>query len=199
MFAINANLTMDTTKSLISRENSTLLKGILIILIILGHNGILMGKSTGLTVTALNNYLYCFHVYLFLILPFLYNIPGFTFKRVKKDFLHLYKPYTLLIITILIANIFILKQPFEPLNTVYAYISGNEMLLNKTVGASFPWFLPVMFTLLILRNYFVPKKNYALLCVLLVSFTILLAVRVFNVISIYDFSFIIMDKLLVRS
>lgn len=172
---------MDVSKSLISRRDSTLLKGVLILLIVLGHNGILMGKSQGLTPNELNKYLYSFHVYLFLILPFLYNVPQFTKERIKKDFMHLYKFYTIIFFVLLFVNITILKQDFGLANTINAYISGDQLKLNEAIGANFPWFLPTMFSLLVLRNYFLNKSNRILLPFVILSFALFFAIRIFYI------------------
>lgn len=172
--------TIETDKSLISRRDSTLLKGILIILIILGHNGILMGKAPGLTVTSLNYYLYSFHVQLFLILPFLYNTPLFTKERIKKDFIHLFKPYTFLFATFLLINITLLKQDFNPIDTAAAYIAGNQPLLKNAIGVYFPWFLPSMFSLLLLRNYILNKSTIVILLSVVLSLALFAAIKIFN-------------------
>lgn len=182
---------MDTTISLISRRDSTMLKGLLILLIVLGHNGILMGKVPGLTVTTFNDYLYHFHVYLFLMLPFLYNIPKSNCQRIKKDFVHLYKPYVLMCLALLFINVFVMKEDFNLSAIAYAFLSGNELLLRSSIGGSFPWFMPVMFTLLLFRNYFfVNKKRLAVMFVL--SATAFVFIRVQNEFSIYGFPYIIM-------
>ncbi len=182
---------IDTEKSLISRRDSTLLKGFLIILIVLGHNGILMGKAPGLSVTTLNDYLYSFHVYLFLILPFLYNIPQFTKERLKKDFLHIYKSYTLMCIALVFINTFLLNQEFNLWNTLLAFLSGNELKIKTVIGASFPWFMPTMFSLLLLRNYLLNKKNNVLLLSVALSFVLFTSARVFNAVSFYHCKFIV--------
>lgn len=178
---------IDTEESLISHRDSTLLKGILIILIVLGHNGILMGKAPGLSVTAFNDYLYSFHVYLFLILPFFYNIPPFTKHRVKKDFTRMYKPYTLIFIALLLTNVFILRQGFEPGKTIVAYIAGDQQHLKEAVGAFFPWFLPTMFSLLFLRNYILNKNNRVLFTSLTLSLAVFFAIRILFIKFGFDF------------
>ena len=80
---------MDFNLSLISRRDSSVLKGILILLIILGHNSILMNNYGEGESSLIFKYLYHFHVYAFLMLPSLYNAPRLTFERTKKDFTRL--------------------------------------------------------------------------------------------------------------
>ncbi len=174
------NPAINTSISLLSKRESSIIKGMLILLIILGHNGILMGKAPGLTVTSFNNYLYSFHVYCFLFLPFLYNIPLFTKERIKKNFIHLYKPYTAAFLLLLLISLF--SSPKTNLvGIIWAYISGSEPLLKTNIGASFIWFLPTMFSLLLMRDFFM-KKGKKLTGITLLSFIILSLYSVFNII-----------------
>ena len=156
------------------------------LLIVLGHNSILMQAR------CIYDYLYNFHVHVFLLLPFLYNIPQLTFKRVKKDFIHIYKPYTIMFLVLVIINIFILKNKFCLGGTLYAYVSANDFLLKEYVGASFLWFMPTMFTLLLLRNWLMDKPAKILWSCVIISFAAFLATRVFRYTSVYSHPYIIM-------
>ena len=176
---------MDINRSLISKRDSTLLKGILILLIMLGHNSILMQERS------IFNYLYHFHVYIFLLLPFLYNIPHFTVERVKKNFIHIYKPYTIFFVVLVLINTYILNIKLDITQVLYAYISGNEYLLKANIGASFLWFMPTMFSLLLLRNWLMNKPGKILWSCVFVSFLAFLVTRVFWFCTVYDFPYII--------
>ena len=166
---------MDIKESLISRRNSTLVKGFLILLIILGHNGVLMGKHGGTTPNILNDYLYSFHVYCFFMLAFLYDIPKFTYLRVKKDFITLMKPYFILIIVLLSYKLWICKHYFDAEGTLWAVVTANQGALKEYVGAYFPWFLPSFFTILLMRNYVLPHKwNWLKIFVFSISVVFLL-------------------------
>lgn len=183
---------MNISQSLVSRRSSAIIKGLLILLIVLGHNGILMGKAPGLTKNAFNDYLYSFHVYLFLILPFFYNIPQSSIGRIKKDFLKLYKPYTIIFVLLLITNVFLLKSTFEPVATIFTYISGDMTMLKDNVGASFPWFLPTMFSLLVLRNIFLGgNKKVLLAAAVALSAIMFIIVRVAMIYGLYRLSYLI--------
>lgn len=175
---------MNLDISYLSRQESNIIKGILIILIVLGHNGILMGNAPGLEQTTLYRYLYKFHVYGFLFLPFLYNVPKNSISRIKKNFFHLYKPYTFAFIILLAANILLTKHSPSIPTILLAYIAGNEPLLNAAVGARFLWFIPAMFFLLILRDSFL--RNKSILVPLTVVSMALLFLNRFYVISFYD-------------
>ena len=171
---------IDVNKSFLTKEQSTIIKGILILLVVLGHNGILMGKAQHLSVNSFNDFLYTFHVYAFLFLPFLYNIPEQSICRIKKNFIHLYKPYTVFFIILLIA-FWVINKSFDVPGVVYAYISASEPVLKQYVGASFLWFLPTMFSLLILRDSLMNTK-IGLLLVSLGSFIFLVLYSVFGII-----------------
>lgn len=177
---------MNISQSLISKRDSTLLKGFLMLLIVLGHNSILMQAR------CIYDYLYNFHVHVFLLLPFLYNIPLFTFKRVKKDFIHIYKPYTIMFLVLVIINIYVLNNKFNLNGTLYAYVSANDFLLKDYVGSSFLWFMPTMFSLLLLRNWLMNKPAKILWSCVIISFAAFLATRVFRYTSAYSHPYIIM-------
>lgn len=176
---------MNINQSLISKRDSTLLKGILILLIMLGHNSILMQER------AIFNYLYHFHVYVFLLLPFLYNIPQFTFERVKKDFIHIYKPYTIFFVILVLINTYVLNTKFNITQVLYAYISGNEYMLKANIGASFLWFMPTMFSLLLLRNLLFHKPSKVLWTCVILSVLTFVATRVIWITTIYNYPYIL--------
>lgn len=179
---------MDINKSLIPKRDSTLVKGILILLIILGHNSILMQER------AIFDYLYHFHVYLFLLLPFLYNIPQLTVKRIRKDFIHIYKPYTITYFVLVLINTFVLNSEFNIIQTLYAYISGNEYLLRANIGASFLWFMPTMFSLLLLRNLLLNKQTKILWSFVIVSLLAFVATRITWITTVYEYPYLIIGS-----
>lgn len=63
----------NNTPSLISRDASTAIKGLLMLLIVFGHTGMLTTNFVTGDRTILWHWLYSFHVYVFLILPFIYG------------------------------------------------------------------------------------------------------------------------------
>ena len=67
------NKNIHEVPSLISRDASTAIKGLLMLLIVFGHTGwITTDFATG-NRTFFWHWLYSFHVYIFLILPFIYG------------------------------------------------------------------------------------------------------------------------------
>lgn len=179
---------MDLTKSIISIRESQLFKGVLILLIVLGHNGILMGKAPGLETNTLNNYLYHFHVYLFLILPFLYDARPFALSQIKKNFIRLYKPYTLLFVLLLLVDAVLYGGVPNAKLLVGAYVTGNEPIIKEAINASFPWFLPTMFSFLILRDWSNNRK-----CVFLFLFSIIIfaGARLYGAFTLYDINWFV--------
>ena len=150
---------MKTIVSIISRRDSTLVKGILILLIILGHNGILMDKCDGMTPNQFNNYLYSFHVYLFFMLDFLYDVPQLTSFRFKHYFRKIYKPYFILILILLVLRLFQNIKQIDFYEVGMAVITANQYALKDNLGAYFPWFLPSLFTMLCLRDWILNNKK----------------------------------------
>lgn len=155
----------------LDKEESTAIKGLLIFLIILGHNSILTGSITGLF-----HYLYTFHVQAFFILPFFYNTKGINFKKsFKKNFFKLYYPFILMFIALSIVNYITSTtygsdaliqlnslSPFEKiLYYINTLITGNFYLIDYFTGFQFLWFLPVMFSMMVIKNYFttITKKS----------------------------------------
>lgn len=179
---------MDLSKSIISYRDSQIIKGVLILLIVLGHNGILMGKAPGLEVNVLNRYLYHFHVYLFLILPFLYNSGTITWINVKKHFLRLYKPYTILFVLLIATNLVLYKTGPELRNVLLAYVTGNEPIIKEAIGASFPWFLPTMFSILLMRDW---SNGRNIMLLLLLSLTVFVLARIFDLFTLYQINWFV--------
>lgn len=136
----------DARVSLLSRDESNAIKGVLIMLIVLGHNKYLMQGGMS------NLYLYSFHVYAFYYLPFLYD-----FKRVKvgqvlrRNFIRFYVPYTLIFALLLCIGHATGHLPSIK-DTFIAFICGSQYMLYNTLGfGSFLWFIPTMFSVLLYR------------------------------------------------
>jgi len=95
-------------------------------------------------------------------------------------------------LVLVIINIFILKNKFCLGGTLYAYVSANDYLLKEYLGVSFLWFMPTMFTLLLLRNWLMNKPAKVLWTCVIVSFLAFLTTRVFYICTVFDFPYIIM-------
>ena len=149
---------MDITKSLLSREQSLWLKGVLILLIVLGHDGILMGKYEGMEKIPLNDYLYSFHVYAFFFVTSLYNWRPLDKVALKRNFLRCYKPFLTMFFLTLILNVIVMGgQIPNVMDVVLALVTGSDILIKKATGLSFLWFLPTMFVFVLLLKIMARK------------------------------------------
>lgn len=177
----------NTTNTIsLNREESTALKGLLILLIILGHNAtftIALPGSFG--------YLYTFHVQSFFILPFLYNnydnTKHISFKDCfVKNFVRLYYPYILffLILSLLcyitngnsidINKLIDLKDDYNIPYLIDAIFTGNYYLIDFFTGFQHLWFLPVMFSMSVIKDT-IHKNNilkYIIMTLGLISYIV---------------------------
>ena len=131
---------MADSHSLISREESASIKGLAILLIILGH--------IGRDFTSFQFWLYSYHLILFFMLPFLYGKKEVRPTRIFNLFLRLYIPY--LWVLILCSSISILTgytTLHTPTEYIKAFLIGSQTELKETVGFNFPWFMPAFFFL----------------------------------------------------
>lgn len=144
----------DAKKSLLSRIESNAIKGILIILIVLGHNKYVMQGGMS------NVYLYSFHVYAFFYLPFLYDFKNMEWcKFFQKNLIRLYVPYSIFFF-ILLSIALGQNRLLSPFSIFATYICGSQNMLYTTFGfGSFLWFIPTMLSVLIIRQIYY-KQGY---------------------------------------
>ncbi len=135
-------------ETLLSRDQSNFIKGILILLIVLGHNSILMHIVPD---SPLKNWIYSFHVKSFFFLPFLYGFKEFRLGSLKKNSRRLLLPYTIFFIMLFIANIHDI-QTVNLYKIAWTYITGSNDLLRSVTGLTYLWFLPSMFSILAFRD-----------------------------------------------
>ena len=147
-------------------------------LIILGHNAVFTN-----TIPGSFGYLYTFHVQTFFALPFLYGTKKIQFSEsFKKNFVRLYWPF--IIFCIILSTIWHIAQHFiaDPnnilginigegkflyfLNTLF---TGNYYLIDYFTGFQYLWFLPVMFSMNVIREAIEGNKNLTYL-VLIIGF-----------------------------
>lgn len=142
----------------ISRDASNAIKGLLILLIMLGHNSILCMAWDGCTTVEkhfLWRWLYTFHVYCFFMLPFMYNKQPYRKGNVGKNALRLLYPYVWVCLGCLLMNLFVMEESFNGLTDfLYAMVWGSSLLLEENLSFNFSWFLPAMFSLLLLKDVY---------------------------------------------
>lgn len=161
---------MNNSISIISKDSSTCIKGILIFLIILGHN---MCFTLPMEKLGLMTYLYAFHVQGFFILPFLYGSKSLTKKVIIKNLIRLYWPYLVLVTTLLFGyGAFTHFANFSISNITKLYVCGGEAILRTMCGYAALWFLPAMLCTLILKDIFY-QSNKIIKCTLILISAIL--------------------------
>lgn len=134
-----------------SRGNSETIKGLLIILVVLGHVHAL-DYSNG--IVNLRDYLYKFHVYCFLILPFFYDSQKtFTLDNVLKAVKKTWIPYTITLAVCLAVSIIMGKHLDLGIYSLYAYFNGTQTPIARSFGFVFPWFLPTYCSLTLMLLY----------------------------------------------
>lgn len=136
-------------KPLLTREESNAVKGLLTILIVLGHNRYVMEDMYCF------QFLYSFHVYAFYFLPFLYNYKPERLRKVLgKNLKRLYIPYTLFF-ALLTGMVLWQTKKMDWGEWSLAFITGNQSNLRNALNAGgFLWFIPTMFSLLLFRQLY---------------------------------------------
>lgn len=124
----------------IDRELSNSIKGILILLIVFGHNHVLCPNNEAF---GLMDYLYKFHVIGFFILPFFY----YTNKACSKEqiitvFVRCIIPYIWICLLCFLCNSIYTRTFNISISSLYALLQGTQTPLRENLGFVFPWFLP---------------------------------------------------------
>lgn len=158
--------------SLISMDESNAMKGILIILVVLGHGYLLCQDYDSGDFLPFRQYIYLFHTANFFVLPFIYGDKGGNlFYEVRKNFVKLWIPYTWFFLLCLFIYI-IRNRGYDICGIVKTYIVGSPPLTSTYLGVHFIWFLPSMFSLLILKLIWFQSTLF--LKTIIVSLSILL-------------------------
>ena len=142
----------DKIKSGLSRNQSATIKGLLILLIMLGHNDLLMTDPASGGKRFVFQWLYSFHVYCFFILPFLYGKKPLSVKRFADNVFRFWISYFWIFMLCLIANALFTKGIMSFSDYFYAFFIGDKPILKEVVGFYFPWFLPAMFSVLLFKG-----------------------------------------------
>ena len=186
--------------SLISREASTAIKGLLMLLIVFGHTGMLTTDFATGDRTFFWQWLYSFHVYVFLILPFIY---GYGKKSVSSDIRtnkcmdlrqiiidlkhNLVKigiPYCWFFWFSAIVFVTVGGGHFDLKGMLYTFFFGNEPLMDKYIGFNFMWFLPAMLALTTLKSVYYNSNSEVRIGIIVVSL-VLWALAIFKIVSRY--------------
>ena len=149
----------------INRDESNAIKGLLIFLIVLGHNAFITNYIQGIY-----HYLYSFHVACFFILSFSYPAKQLSKERIENYFIRMYSPYVAFFLLFLIAKIafthYGINIEGNSENTEKTYLGCLSALINGGIhkipiyiGFQYLWFLPTMFSFSVLKDYYYTTNN----------------------------------------
>lgn len=151
--------------SLLTRDESSAIKGLLMLLIVLGHSGMLTTIFATGERTFFWHWLYSFHVYVFLILPFIYGYHRLdevdkrsVVKDLKHNLIKIGVPYCWFFVFSAIIFVTIGDGTLDLGGMFYAFVYGNEPLMDKYIGFNFMWFLPSMLALMTLKSVWYNSK-----------------------------------------
>ena len=139
--------------SAVRRPEIDRLKGVLIALVVLGHNGLFSESAPGAF-----NILYNFHVASFLLIPFLYERVGFSRGRLGDRFTRYMVPHFIFFGLACAAYflLFVPKLPIEMLGWLksvgLAVVFSSEAKYNEASGFRLFWFLPALWTLVVIMT-----------------------------------------------
>lgn len=134
---------MNTINRKLDKNKSNNIKGILILLIIIGHLNLLSSE--------LRYILYSFHVILFFLLPFLYVETTFSMKALRKLFKRLYIPFFIFYsVAFITYSLFYLNGNIDLNRYLIGLLIANTSTLDSVIGIKAYWFFPTYFLLVLL-------------------------------------------------
>ena len=143
------------------------LKGLLILLIVVGHNRYFSSLSISLFLN-----LYSFHVLGFLFLPFIHPPKDLTWRNVRDYLVRYYVPFILFYVfaCILYFMTFTRECSISAFlwKTLVSAIVASPELVKEMSGFQMFWFLPALFSLVVFRMAYGARKGvsrYVLLSV----------------------------------
>lgn len=149
------NVCLINSENNLDKNTSDTIKGILIILIVLGHNSILTNS-----IDRLFSYLYSFHVIIFFILPWFYVQARPTITKSVKRCLKLYLYYLVFFILQVVLYNIIIEPNFSLCDSVYAFFVGGHHTIKAVTGYQYLWFLPAFCVSMLLYDLYayIPSK-----------------------------------------
>jgi fucose 4-O-acetylase-like acetyltransferase len=173
------------SQSLISRDASTAIKGLLMLLIVFGHTGMLTTDFATGNRTFFWHWLYTFHVYAFFVLPFIYGYkrnPVSTFPNkgqlidyrqvgndLKRNLIQIGVPYCWFFVLAALVFVTVGGGEIHFGGMIYAFFFGTEPLLKKYIGFYVVWFLPSMLAVQTLKSVWYNSKKAVRICILVIS------------------------------
>lgn len=144
--------------SVIERSLSSGWKGILILLIVLGHNSLLCKFGNGESdFYEWRAWIYTFHVWAFFILPFMYGCKEMKLieiiAHVRKNAIKLLVPY--LWMSIICVSIYrICGGVIDLPKVLLSFFVGSQWMTSTYMGFHFLWFLPTILMVMIIRDVY---------------------------------------------
>lgn len=184
--------------SLISHDASTAIKGLMMLLIILGHTEMLTPNFAKGERTFLYFWLYSFHVYIFFILPIIYGVKrdsiarrrgvidgNSVLKNSKHNLIKIGVPYFWFFLFSTFIYLFVGKGNLNIWGVLYAFIFGNEPLIDRYIGFNFLWFLPAMLALLFLKSIWYHSAVIVKMAIITIS-VVLWGLTILGVVTRYQ-------------
>ena len=163
------------TDSLITKDASTAIKGLLMLLIVFGHTGMLTTNFSTDEKTFLYDWLYTFHVHIFLIMPFIYGYKQKTSKGyailndLKHNLVKIGAPYFWFFLLYTLVFITVGGGKLNLSGIIYAFFFGSQTLMSKYIGFNMMWFLPAMLALVTLKSVWYNSQTVVRNCLLTIS------------------------------
>ena len=138
-------------QSFLTHEESNAIKGLLILLIALGHDIPFVDMTDSWMVMV---WLYLFHLQAFFLLPYLYPLKPLDGKRVANLLLRFYIPFVLFLLPLLTIQL-LRRQPTPPFCQLpIVFVGGGALFLRQFIGTQFLWFLPAMCICCLLKELY---------------------------------------------
>ena len=150
--------------STISRDTSEIMKGILIFLIIIGHNSLLSASFP-----EIDQYLRSFRTPLFLILPWFYiSRPPTCPKIAKRSGKIWFWYFTFFVVQVVFYNL-LFDTTFSLTETTKAFFLGGHILLKEVTGYMYLWFMPAFFFAMLVRDVYTIANKLARYAMIIIS------------------------------
>lgn len=153
----------------LDKKMSETIKGVLIVLIVFGHNHVLCPNTEG---HGLMEYLYLFHIAGFFILPFFYDVPiDVSWKCIENKIIRTWVPYFWICILCWLCFSFIKHDFSLYIGIVKDFFWGTQTPIRHSFGFVFPWFLPTFCSFSILLIF---ARKFRIFYILLLVVAIVL-------------------------
>lgn len=149
---------MTMNNLVITRQESAAIKGLLIFIIVLGHNYIFAERFV-----TCYDYLYTFHVACFFILSFIYPPKRLSKSRVVDYFVRTYIPYICFFLLLFLCNLILRTRgitlgrseqigEMSLIGALTSILNGGVDLLPTYTIFQYLWFLPAWFSFSVLKD-----------------------------------------------